>query len=50
MRVTDEDDPFFLFNLSLAEEDFQGCVCVTFDGSCILSLCVCRDNVIAYTQ
>lgn len=26
MRVTDENDPFFLFNLSLGETDFQGYV------------------------
>lgn len=26
VRVTDESDPFFLFNLSLGEADFQGCV------------------------
>ena len=26
MRVTDESDPFFLFNLSLGETDFQGWV------------------------
>ena len=24
VRLTDENDPFFLFNLALGEEDFQG--------------------------
>lgn len=49
MRVTDENDPFFLFNLSLGEPDFQGCGLHTCIYTVLYIMCTMNISVHVYT-
>jgi len=43
VRVTDENDPFFVYSLGIGEDDFQGSVTVTMFVSMLHVLCMLVD-------